>query len=470
MKFNLKINIMEIIKGFALFISLLFVCINLNGQTGDSIPPILNSITISPATINNGDTITVTIDVEDDLSGIDRIQVDIVNPVGEQEHTAFASIESWTSLGNNLYSYDVKITDWAISGEWYVPSIFIHDNAGNMLYLSNNDSTLATFTVISSSPDTTAPVLNFVTISPNTVNNGDTITVTVNIEDDVSGIDRVQVDIVNPVGEQEHTAFAPIESWTSLGNNLYSYDVKITDWAISGEWYVPAIFIHDNAGNMLYLNDNDSTLASFTVISSTPDTTAPVLNFITILPDTVNNGDTITVTVNIEDDVSGIDRIQVDIVNPAGEQEHTAFAPIESWTSLGNNLYSYDVKINNWAISGEWYVPSIFIHDNAGNMLYLSNNDSTLATFIVNGVSSINEINNQNNIIVYPNPSSGIVNFNLDFNVKSLYIYDYTGKIVEIYNHIQTDYIDLTNKPKGLYIFKFLTAKNSVILKKVLID
>ena len=76
---------METIKGFALFISLLFVCINLNGQTGDSIPPILNSITISPATINNGDTITVTIDVEDDLSGIDRIQVDIVNPVGEQE-------------------------------------------------------------------------------------------------------------------------------------------------------------------------------------------------------------------------------------------------------------------------------------------------------------------------------------------------------------------------------------------------
>ena len=97
----------------------------------DLTPPIFNGVEFSPSSAANGDVISVIVDALDDTSGIDRIQIDIRNPEGEQLTSAFSSLSNWTDLGNNRYSYDVTINEFAISGDWYVSAVYIYDIAGN---------------------------------------------------------------------------------------------------------------------------------------------------------------------------------------------------------------------------------------------------------------------------------------------------------------------------------------------------
>ena len=216
----------------------------------DLTPPIFNGVEFSPSSAANGDVISVIVDALDDTSGIDRIQIDIRNPEGEQLTSAFSSLSNWTDLGNNRYSYDVTINEFAISGDWYVSAVYIYDIAGNKFsdsFTSTNSPYI--LSVTSTTPDVTPPIFNGVEFSPSSAANGDVISVIVDALDDTSGIDRIQIDIRNPEGEQLTSAFSSLSNWTDLGNNRYSYDVTINEFAISGDWYVSAVYIYDIAGN-----------------------------------------------------------------------------------------------------------------------------------------------------------------------------------------------------------------------------
>ena len=216
----------------------------------DLTPPTFNGVEFSPSSAANGDVISVIVDALDDTSGIDRIQIDIRNPEGEQLTSAFSSLSNWTDLGNNRYSYDVTINEFAISGDWYVSAVYIYDIAGNKFsdsFTSTNSPYI--LSVTSTTPDVTPPTFNGVEFSPSSAANGDVISVIVDALDDTSGIDRIQIDIRNPEGEQLTSAFSSLSNWTDLGNNRYSYDVTINEFAISGDWYVSAVYIYDIAGN-----------------------------------------------------------------------------------------------------------------------------------------------------------------------------------------------------------------------------
>jgi len=378
-------------KFYLLFVASLIVGGSIYGQA-DTNPPVLNSLSVDPKVVNNGDSISITVNATDDISGIERIQIDVVNPQGKQGHTAFGLISDWKNQGSGNYLKKIKLTDWAVSGIWYVKAVNITDNAGNNFeYYNQVDSAYSKFTVNSATPDVTPPVLNDLSITPQIVNNGDSIGITVNVTDNVSGIERIQVDVVNPQGKQGHTAFGLISDWKNLGSGSFLKKIKLTDWAVSGNWYVKAVNITDNAGNNFeYYNQVDSAYSKFTVNSSTPDITPPSLNNLSISPKIVSNGDSISVIVNTVDNVSGVERIQVDIVNPIGEQGHTAFGLIISdWKNLGNGNYLKKVKISEWAVQGDWYVKAVYIGDNAGNNFeYYNQVDSAYSKFIVDSLFS----------------------------------------------------------------------------------
>ncbi|MBO6213784.1 T9SS type A sorting domain-containing protein [Algoriella sp.] len=59
-------------------------------------------------------------------------------------------------------------------------------------------------------------------------------------------------------------------------------------------------------------------------------------------------------------------------------------------------------------------------------------------------------------IVIYPNPSSGIVNFTIekDLNVKSIDVYDVSGKLV-LKPHLNYNSINLTQLLNGIYFLKF---------------
>ena len=374
-----------------------------NSPNADTTTPVLNSINITPNPINAGETATVTLNITDDVSGLNYIDIGIYDSEENYAIGLYGNISSWNDLGNNTYSKEFSISEWAANGEWYVNSVSITDNANNNLYVYSSNQEIATFIVNSSNADTTAPVLNSIAITPNPIDAGETATITVNITDDVSGIDYISCNLYSPNGQQDIYLYNTIEEWTNLGNNTYSMEFKISEWAENGEWYIDSFTLRDNADNGLYLYRSDQEIATFMVNNANPDTTTPVLNSINITPNSIDAGETATITINTTDDISGINTITFDISSPSGEQDNYISNNLEEWTDLGNNTYSYNFKISEWAENGEWYVNYLYISDNAENQLYLNSYNQEIATFTVNSSTPDITAPQLNAITITPN-------------------------------------------------------------------
>ncbi|GEM_PF-3318215 len=66
---------------------------------------------------------------------------------------------------------------------------------------------------------------------------------------------------------------------------------------------------------------------------------------------------------------------------------------------------------------------------------------------------NVSDLNNSSNLIVYPNPTNGIININSLKQLYSLELFDMTGKLVQSYP-ASNKQINLSNFPSGVYILK----------------
>ena len=194
------------------------------------------------------------------------------------------------------------------------------------------------------------------------------------------------------------------------------------------------------------------------------DTTPPTFSGIEFSPSSATNGEVVSVIIDANDDVSGIDRIQIDILNPEGGQQITVFKSLSSWTDLGNNRYSSDITINEFAISGDWYVSAVYIYDIAGNMFYESFT-STNSPYILSVSETASIVNvKQQKIILYPNPTTSIVTLQGDkqFDIE---VYTLQGKKVMT---LTGNSIDMSHLSSATYIVKALNKiENEEVSYKV---
>ncbi|OFY96060.1 MAG: hypothetical protein A3K10_13060 [Bacteroidetes bacterium RIFCSPLOWO2_12_FULL_31_6] len=94
--------------------------------------------------------------------------------------------------------------------------------------------------------------------------------------------------------------------------------------------------------------------------------------------------------------------------------------------------------------------------------------DVDTASFIVNSITSIDKQVIENGVTIYPNPTKGKFTLQTEHSTK-FEVMDIQGKQLFIAeNKSKKNEIDLSNKPKGIYIVKITTAKEVVIEKIVL--
>lgn len=115
---------------------------------------------------------------------------------------------------------------------------------------------------------------------------------------------------------------------------------------------------------------------------------------------------------------------------------------VDSWCSYASN----EVTIN-------WNAPLVY----AVNALHFYENGTTLN---VDDQQSIKD-----DIIIYPNPTSNIVNITLSSQIISIMLHDITGK--ELFTCYDSNSIDLSSYPSGLYFLKIKTIKNKIFTKKL---
>jgi Domain of unknown function DUF11/Secretion system C-terminal sorting domain/MAM domain, meprin/A5/mu/N-terminal domain of BNR-repeat neuraminidase len=159
--------------------------------------------------------------------------------------------------------------------------------------------------------------------------------------------------------------------------------------------------------------------------------------------------------------ISGFDvaKLAYDVVLPSG----TTTAPAVSATT--NDIYA-NASINDAsALPGKTTV-KVTAEDGTTEITYEIN--FTVAT-------SINEISQDLNIKLYPNPTNGIVYLSLDVNTiskGSIEVFNSTGSRVYSKNlHNKTESvneINLSNLPKGMYFVKINTDNNSNTKKLII--
>ena len=230
---------------------------------------------------------------------------------------------------------------------------------------------------------------------------------------------------------------------------------------------------HINNQALVFKHDvvNDTLFWEFTSMSDLlvpMDTTAPDLYNITFSPEEVTRGELIRILLEAGDQSSGIDEIKMDIVNQLGQQLQAIDTKVTDWISLGENMYAYDLVIADSAMYGDWSVSALNITDSAGNVLCLCSSDSILATFTVTGPNGTNE-QERDEILLYPNPSSGIIYILSGQSINTIDIYNSEGVYINIIQSNEFNFIDLTQELPGLYLVRFLYSDNSYIIKRVLI-
>jgi hypothetical protein len=151
----------------------------------------------------------------------------------------------------------------------------------------------------------------------------------------------------------------------------------------------------------------------------------------------------------------------------------------------GNNTLTYHAKLTNGNPLPAWLTfdtiagtfagtPSIIetlnirvtVTDTAGASA------STNFKIMVNNPVSINQINGKREgVMIFPNPTSGLINISFDvFSGKSAIaeIRNPEGKIILIKSFENKMSIDLTGNPRGIYIIKLLNDHEMIVRKVVL--
>ncbi len=363
----------------ALLLLFLAVIAALPALASDTEPPVLTSFTFSPTAVDtttNSAVITVTAQITDNLSGVAGSGAEFYSPLGVQRFGCNMNLISGTNL-NGTYQCTGTIRAFSEPGTWYVSSVYVQDNAGNLQYYYTDDLQSLGFPTnlqVTSNPDTTPPVLTSFTFSPTAVDTSThsaTITATAQATDDLSGVGSLGELFVSPSGTERFGCDMTLISGTDL-NGTFQCTATAPAYSEPGTWTVSYFYVQDNIGNeqMYYTTQLQSMgFPTQLQVTSNPDTTPPVVTSFTFTPtfvDTAVGSAAITVTAQITDNLSGVSSSGALFLSPSGTKSFGCNMTLISGTNL-NGTYQCTATVAAFSEAGVWTVDYVFAYDNVNN-------------------------------------------------------------------------------------------------------
>jgi hypothetical protein len=162
----------------------------------------------------------------------------------------------------------MQVPPTAASGTWTVNFSEVRDQAGNYASIQSPVAPLpnGSFTVVGSS-DTTPPMLQSLTVSPATVNAGDTVTITARVTDAESGVVSIFLSYRLPNGQSAPVGPNFFLVSGSPQDGIWRASMQVPPAAAPGNWTVSFSEVRDQAGNYASLQSPIQPLpnGSFTV-------------------------------------------------------------------------------------------------------------------------------------------------------------------------------------------------------------
>ena len=405
-------RISSLVMPVILALAMTFLFLQVSAQAdSDLLPPNLVGLRFAPATVDvsaQDQTITFTAQVTDDLSGIAWVQISFASPSGQYSAKATSSQPfSGDALSGTLQS-TVFLPQYAEAGEWPVSHFSASDLAGNIKYWYRDDLMALgmpiTLTVLSTHSDLRPPSLVGYTFTPAVVDvsaQGQPVTFTVQLSDDLSGIGWAHISLVSPSGQYNAKATSSQPFSGDALSGTFQCIAWLPQYAEAGEWSVNTFSANDRIGNsQTWYRDELAALGmplTLTVVGSS-DSLAPVLLDLATYPAMVdaNRGErAITTTMALSDDLSGIGWVHIlwdsPVVTYDGlDVQHKAHIMLDQLLS-GDALsgtYQGTTWLPQYAVQGVWRANYVNFTDLAGNVQYYYETDLAdmgLPTTFMNG-------------------------------------------------------------------------------------
>ena len=266
----------------------------------DALAPQLDGFAISPASLDTSGGsggLTFTLDLSDDLTGIDEsaTTVSLFAPDGTPRGSVAVQRISGSS-SNGTFEATFTVPRYAPQGTWTV-ALTLADRAGNTEAWSSAELIAATLpgTFDQTGPgDDDAPVLTSFAIAPVSIDTSTSlrvVTFTLDVTDDLAGVDlsSTRVLVASPDGQPRDEAQLSMTSGSHT-NGTFEGTVTIPRYAPQGTWPV-SLVLTDQAGNQTTWSSAELTAATFpgSFDQTGPgDADAPVLTGFSLSPSAIN--------------------------------------------------------------------------------------------------------------------------------------------------------------------------------------
>jgi hypothetical protein len=347
----------------------------------DITPPKLNKLIVTPQEVTTGETVKVIADVTDDLSGVFKVSM-------VYKSTASNTIKDVALLlnkENGTYEGSFKIESYDVLGEWKVESIYLRDLQDNYAYMYdvNNykgpeyeyrDLSPYTLMVKGTQADITPPTLKYLSVTPKEVTTGNTVKISADVVDDLSGVEKVSITYKTPAGTYKN-----VPLWLNIESGKYDGSFEISPYDVTGEWKIDHIYLTDKQFNPYFiypLKDGkegsglnyeyrDLTPYTITVKGTQYDKTPPALGSLSITPKEVSLGDIVKVSAVVTDDVSGVEHVSYIYITPDSKKH------VQLFLNDKTGMYEGSFEINKYDAPGDWKISQIYLRDNQQNNYYI---------------------------------------------------------------------------------------------------
>lgn len=363
--------------------------------------PVLHSISVDKETVKPGETLTFTLNVTDDVSGVSYIHIDLINKAtGKTDNIS----DRVTVNDNDEYTLTYTVPKDEAVGTLRVTRVYLSDKLGySENYHSNQDqyadkhlpSEISVEIVESASEDKEAPVLHDLSLSDTTVSTPGKLTLTLNVSDDVSGVDAVIATFINrQTGKEIEGSWYALREEQPIVNGTVEVELVMTQYDGSGTYELDRVYLSDENGYHQKYHSKYHEYAelllptelSFTVTNeSGEDVTAPVLKGISIDKTEVEVPSEVTITLDVEDDLSGYRSAIVSVINRKNDRI------IDLCNSSHDNPDKVIIPISEWEPSGMFEVYKVSLFDNNNNLsTYYAENLPNQVSFLVKNIDKDN--------------------------------------------------------------------------------
>lgn len=404
-------------------------------STPDTTPPTITGISISDQVVDvaDGDAlVTISIDVQDNLSGTAAILPNLFLPNG-MEFNGSAQLVSGNSM-NGRWEKTFIIPQYTQVGTAQF-GLFLEDNVYNRISITssgisgsgfNND-----FQIIGGIEDNTPPQVNSFSLSTEAVftNDGDAIvSVLIGVSDDLSGVHAVIPHLTTENGVISSDGAVLISGDENGG--LWRYDFVVPQYSSDGIGMLD-VTVKDEVNNCTVLSfedlDNMGFVASFLI---NPANESLPIQLVTFSAKNVQSNVLLSWKVasatngfsfHIEHSTDGVNFTKIGTVNGgiiSPNMQH--FDYLDTHAAKGVNYYRLQQIEETGAKS---YSPII------------------------------NILIQESNVSVYPNPTSGILNINTAS--EFIQVLDAKGQVLlQLHQVSEQEQIDLSLLPNGGYLIK----------------